>query len=589
MLEPFGRQLALLGAVAITALALAAPPASATPDPLPLMSAPADPIGYYRGSQEAARLIEAKQWAEAEVLLRRLTQAYPYDTAPTISASNWGRLALALRQQKKYADAITAYRRAIELQGPGIQYAGPANARYWIAVCQAALGEKDSALATLRQMVFHDGYVQRPDLLEDANFASLRNDARFREIAGAKDVAGLDRTAGWRGDVDHLIAEMRRANPSGYAIPDEVFRRADDLKRDIPRLSDEAVVMGLSRVMEPLNRGHTALWLGAGDPRPGLSFPPMPLRLYQFPEGLYVTEAGAGAEGLTGARVLAFGGVAAEDVLRRFAAGQSDQSAMSILWTAPLQIVRPGVLEGLGASDSPDRAELTLRLTSGEVVKRTLATVPEAPRQDWSRRLNPPPGVSPPLFLGHWKENHWFEALPDRRAVYVQVNNILPDPDETLPQFAIRLRKALAESPQPNLIVDIRMNTGGNSFQYPELLRTLAAYSAVEGRKTYVITGRFVYSATANFVGDVDRIIKPVFVGEPTGAAGVNWGDESVFVLPYSRIMGAFPAVRWQLSHPWDQRGFISPQVPVQQTAKAYFSGEDPVLDTVFRLIEQGG
>jgi hypothetical protein len=254
-----------------------------------------------------------------------------------------------------------------------------------------------------------------------------------------------------------------------------------------------------------------------------------------------------------------------------------------------LVLNRPGVLKGLGFCPDADKAELTLRLPGGQVVTRTLAVTDDPPPDGWRRRLNPLPGVPTPLFLSHIRKNHWFEFLPDHDAAYVEVSNILPDEDETLQAFGLRLRKALAERDPKNLIVDIRLNNGGDSFSYIELLQTLIAYSTREDHRLYVIIGRSVYSAAANFSTDLERLARPVFVGEPTGGTGNQWGDESAFRLPWSGMIGAFSGARWQLSHPWDRRRSIVPQVPVQLTAKAYFAGRDPVVETVFQLIDERG
>jgi pimeloyl-ACP methyl ester carboxylesterase len=56
-------------------------------------------------------------------------------------------------------------------------------------------------------------------------------------------------------------------------------------------------------------------------------------------------------------------------------------------------------------------------------------------------------------------------------------------------------------------------------------------------------------------------------------------------VLPYSKTQGEVTAVKWNLSTPSDRRREMSPEVPVQLTAKAYFAGEDPALEAVHRLI----
>ena len=152
-------------------------------------------------------------------------------------------------------------------------------------------------------------------------------------------------------------------------------------------------------------------------------------------------------------------------------------------------------------------------------------------------------------------------------------------------QFGLTMRRAIQEQKPDNIILDIRHNNGGNTFTYVELLRTLIAFSAVEGHTVYALIGRNVYSAAANFSTDLERLVRPIFVGEPTSQIGNQWGDESQFVLPYSGQIGSFSGLRWQLSHPWDQRHSLAPQVPVELTAKAYFRGEDPALNAVLRLI----
>ena len=139
--------------------------------------------------------------------------------------------------------------------------------------------------------------------------------------------------------------------------------------------------------------------------------------------------------------------------------------------------------------------------------------------------------------------------------MYAQVNSIANDDDETMEQFGLRLRQVIADAKPRNLILDIRHNNGGNSFTYPELLRTLIAFSTIQGNHTYVLIGRDVYSAAANFTTDVERLVKPIFVGEPTSGTGNQWGDESFFILPYSGLTGAFSGARWQLSTPGTSAG----------------------------------
>jgi hypothetical protein len=554
--------------------------------PETFLAAPADGVAYYGGTQRAARLIEDHKWADAEVLLDELTRAFPLDSAYTLLTSNWGRLATARRQQGKHAAAIRAYEKVIELQGPGLAYPGSSNARYWIAASHLALGNAEAALDTLELMISEDRYLARTGLFQDAAFSRLKDHPRFQTIAGKSDISSLSRTDGWRRDIDYLVSELKRSDPKSAPIPHEFFGLAQKLKASVSELSDEQIVAAIGEMLNTLERGHTALWLGASSASARMNFKPLPLRLYVFAEGIFITEARPGLSGLIGAQVLKFGNMPAVEALRRVGATASAESAMEILWLAPRMLVRPAVLKGLGTGDRADRAELTLRMPNGKTVRKTVMAGEEPASDQWRRKLNPPPGVSAPLFLSKIREAHWFQYLPDRKSIYVQVNNMTPDAEETLPQFGLRLRRAIADDEPQNVIIDLRHNNGGNSFSYVELLRTLTSFSTRAEDRVYALIGRNVYSAAGNFSTDLERLVRPVFVGEPTSATGNNWGDESPFVLPYSGITGAFSGVRWQLSHPWDQRRSIVPHVPVQLTAKAYFAGQDPALEAVFRLIE---
>jgi hypothetical protein len=214
----------------------------------------------------------------------------------------------------------------------------------------------------------------------------------------------------------------------------------------------------------------------------------------------------------------------------------------------------------------------------------TVATEPEG-RQD---RLVPPPGgVAPPLFLRDIvvTQKHWETPLPEHDALYVQVNNLVDEQNETLAQFGRRLWTVLDSVQPANLILDLRHNNGGTTQLYPELLRTLVAYSRPAGRQVYVLIGRRSFSATGNFVTDLERLVDPIFVGEASSECCNLYGDPTTLTLPYSGTQGEMTAVKWQLSTPSDRRREMSPEVPVQLTAAAYFAGQDPAMDAIFRMI----
>jgi hypothetical protein len=256
---------------------------------------------------------------------------------------------------------------------------------------------------------------------------------------------------------------------------------------------------------------------------------------------------------------------------------------MKIIWGVQ-GLAELATLRGLGVvKNGAESVRLTLKLRDGKTGERTLP----AGSFQHNRKLEPVLISNPPLFTKNIREFHWFEKVPDADALYVQLNNVVDDPDETLSAFGIRLRKYLSENPTRNIVLDLRHNNGGNTSLYVELLRTLIAHTSKEGNRLYVIIGRMVYSAAGNLISDLERLASPVFVGEPSGGFGNQDGDESFVILPYSGIRGFLTSVWWQLGHPWDKRTSIVPDIPVQLTADAFFSGRDPVMDTVLEAIKR--
>jgi hypothetical protein len=276
----------------------------------------------------------------------------------------------------------------------------------------------------------------------------------------------------------------------------------------------------------------------------------------------------------------------AEEALQKINALQSIDGDLEYLVGGVTMLRTLPFLKGLGLTPTADAATLTLQSPNGRVKKVRLASVPQAVG---SSKLPPAPNVQAPLFMSKVNEMHWELPLPQHNALFVQMNNIVPDKDETVPQFGKRLRTVLVQQSPKNLIVDLRHNTGGSTQTYPEFLRTVVGFSQLPGKKVYVLIGRNTYSAAANLTMDLEKLADPVFVGEPTSECCNLYGDPSFLTLPYSRIKGEVSALKWNLS--WsasDRRREMSPEVPVQLTAKDYFAGRDPAVEAVFRMVHRG-
>lgn len=537
-------------------------------------TAASDPLVYYALSQEAQQLYANKEYEKTAELYRRLADAHPAD------GNNWLRLGNSRYFLKQYRPAIEAYKKASEI-GFGFQQ----NVAYIIAACYAQLGEKEAALEWLRKSLYEQRYENRARIINDEDFKNLRDDRRFKELAGLAPERTFTRDAGWRFDLDYFMSELKRLNAlySRAPLPANIRQAEANLRRRIPKLTDAQIYTELQRLTALLGQSHNMFFPFLGSKQ--ISFAQLPVTMYLFPEGLFVIDAKEDYKNLIGSRVIRFGESEADKALSAVTRVVSRDNEMELKWSLPHYLSQTTLLYGLGLISDPDKVNLTVENRTGQTGTVQLKAVKLEPKGYLmpSRLADSP---TAPLYLKDVPNEFWFEHLPNEKAVYFQFNSVSNKPHETLAAFALRLRRFLNEHADvQNLIVDVRHNNGGNTYLYPELVKTIAAFDAREGNKVYVVIGRNTFSATINFIVDLDRLTNAVFVGEPSGGKPNAHGDARPSILPFSKIQFGLSSVYWQLSSPRDSRAWIAPDIPVELTAKDYFANRDPVMETLIKVI----
>ena len=206
-------------------------PGSGSESPLRLLAAPKDPLAYYDARAKVRLLLDQGKAAEAEPLAEQITREYPRD------GENWLLLGQVKRLLKKYPEAAAANDKAGTLLWGG----GPGTPGAAAAVAHVLAGDKRAALDRLRHYTAAEGNMDRNWIYDEDDFVSLRSDPEFLEIAGRPDTTGWSRDYGWRRDVDFLRDEVKRLNADYRTgpLPPEFERRYQQLKEQVPQLSDE--------------------------------------------------------------------------------------------------------------------------------------------------------------------------------------------------------------------------------------------------------------------------------------------------------------------------------------------------------------
>ena len=80
----------------------------------------------------------------------------------------------------------------------------------------------------------------------------------------------------------------------------------------------------------------------------------------------------------------------------------------------------------------------------------------------------------------------------------------------------------------------------------------------------------------------LEKYTRVLFVGEPTGARPVHYGDARKTRLKNSGLTLRVSSLHWSSQHGNDEREANNPDLPAPWTSQAFFAGRDPALEMVF-------
>ena len=372
-----------------------------------------------------------------------------------------------------------------------------------------------------------------------------------------------------------LADSMERIHPDLFhAVSRTRFRKeAESLASRSPDLTHEQLVVGLMRLVALAGErdGHTAI--SPFDIAHARRLNVYPLRLYDFADGLHVVGS-IGGEDLTGRKLTAISGTPIAEVVERVKPLVPRDNDSGLRWLLPEFVTAAEVLRGLGIVTGAtavfrfaDASEVSLDPVAAAEVSRTLGSA-----------RAPLPTSHDPLWLRRPDETQWLITIRNGSAVYLGYRRTTEPTDDVAQRLL-----ALAQQPKVRrVIVDVRLNHGGDNRTYRPLLEVLSRPAI--GGKTIVLLGRGTFSAAGNFVADVDRYTKARLVGEPSGGAPSQWGDSEAVALARAGLTVRVATMYWEFGPQGDKRLATEPDVAVETTAADFFTGRDPVLARALAL-----
>ena len=249
---------------------------------------------------------------------------------------------------------------------------------------------------------------------------------------------------------------------------------------------------------------------------------------------------------------------------------------------APHFVLTAEVLDGLGIVDGTSSADFTFARPDGQQSDAALGALPAA---RYVSTFDDPlhghypsilPRAAKPLYLSGSARPMWARTLAGGRVVYMGFNAVL----RPTPAFLGSLGRLVRNPKVRRVIVDVRLNGGGDNTTYGALINLFGSKQVNRRGRLYLLTGRATFSAAANFAAEMDRYTRALIVGESTGGGVETYGDTSPVALPTAGWT-VHIAARYheRKKAPGDRRLAVEPDVRVDLASAQYFAGGDPVLE----------
>ncbi|MEP7455736.1 peptidase S41 [Phyllobacterium sp. SB3] len=414
-----------------------------------------------------------------------------------------------------------------------------------------------------------------------------------------------------REDLKFLKGDWARQDKSFTTVQRLEFERiVDETATAADQLSEKAFALEVMRAVALARNGHTVA-------RAANMMNAMPVKAWWFADGLYIVKAQPELAHLISARIEKLGTFTADEALAKVAPFISGTDQRIRFLSANL-LTSPDILEHVGVASGPE-IPLTLRLADGSTKEVKLGAASTPDPGDKGKNINRGYTVLVPDELsleGRW--NHVLDPikkrsplytkrtdvttswLEDKKVFYIRLDTVSSIDDTPLDQkFADIFRKSLLPSIPKFIVIDLRLNSGGDFFNTILFSQSLPRLVTPKGR-ILVLVSRATFSAgisTAAMLkgASLDNV---TLVGETMGDSGQFWSEGETIPLPNSKIGVEYsnqfedyengctdPATCFWAVVAFGPKGIsLTPEVRLDVTFADYAAGRDPVLETALSL-----
>ncbi len=408
--------------------------------------------------------------------------------------------------------------------------------------------------------------------------------------------AGYSQTASqWQEDLTYLQKTVHsKYSNLFYNISEKDWDKAvDEFYNNIPNLEKTSIVAGFAKLVALFHIGHTqiATWALHQGHNPFLHHIPAQFQL--FNDGLYIIGADKKYAQAVGGKVIQLGKMKTDDALKAIRAVTPFENEQGFADRSMFFLGIPEFLYSEGISGNANEVTITYS-KNGQEGKVTFLPAADLNMHS-TTGLEVPEGWASakkegqiPLWQKEPKEFRYMEYIPASKTLYVRHSVTLNDGDKSISAFFRNMSDYIDKNDVQRLVLDIRMNGGGNNYLNKDIITSIIASRKVNQKgKFFCIIGRKTFSAAQNLTNELEKYTEVTFVGEPTSENVNFYGDTKTETLPNSKLQANLSWLWWQNLDARDKRKATSPSIAADMSFNDYHNNIDPAMNMIMNFEQQ--
>lgn len=395
--------------------------------------------------------------------------------------------------------------------------------------------------------------------------------------------------AQWNDDINLLVDTLVKNHPNLYdnITKDDFYKRVDDIKKDIPKLSDAEIRLRLKQIVASIGDAHTLIF-SKTDLRICSDYQEnvYPIILNWFGNELRVTEVTNKYNKILGKKLIKINKVPIQNVMEKVNTLISYENNQWAKQNNKYFIRLPEVLRYLEIADE-HKSVWSFQDDNGNIIE--LSILPDKLMRDEMIKIEDSINVIP-IKMQRSKDDFygfWYKYIHKDRILYFQYNSCFDKTngkDDSLPdfkKFKSKLVDTINNCDVDKLVIDMRENEGGFQLVLKSFIRELPKIKKLQGKgRIFVIVGKRTFSAAVLNCLDIKNCTPAIFVGEETGGRGNDIDGSSTSIsLPNSKLI-----VHYSTFHLYtgkDRKEGLIPDIQIDQSFENYCKGIDNAYEAI--------